>query len=62
MGINVETHSQTCGESKLEVSIKSLSSVLRECNGRGSRKSLRARGDGRYQESKVLCIDAARCL
>jgi hypothetical protein len=41
-------------EPKLEVSIKSLPSELRESCRRGDRKSVRARGDGAHQENKAL--------
>lgn len=40
--------------SRWAVFIKSFCSELRELHGRGVRKSVRARGDGRDQEKKVL--------
>jgi hypothetical protein len=39
---------------KWDVSIKSLPSELRETQRREGRKSVRARGDERHQESKAL--------
>jgi hypothetical protein len=47
-------------ESKLEVSIKSLPSELREiCRG-GGRKIIRIIVGGGHQENKALCVNQAR--
>ena len=57
MRTDTEIHSQTLYRErvcKLEVSIKSLSSELRESRGRGGRKIVKVRGYRRHQENKTL--------
>ncbi|CAO2612815.1 hypothetical protein LEMLEM_LOCUS15772 [Lemmus lemmus] len=41
-------------DSKLEIFVKSRPSELMEPHVRGGRKIIRARGDGRHQESMAL--------